>query len=79
MNKQTKKAHRRSDAPAHQTHHIKVEDICLILFGLFCILFIGGYYINNVPLTYLGIGLGFAAFVIQVHLNLSEEDDDYEI
>ena len=59
------------------TNYTQIENICLALFGAFLILFIGGYYIHNIPMTYLGLGLGLAGGIIQTHINLSG-DSDYE-
>lgn len=63
-------------APNHKhSYLIKVENTCLCLFIAFVILFIGGYYIHNEPMTYLGLGIGIAGFTIQTHINLNKEDD----
>ena len=59
------------------TNYTQIENRCLALFGAFLILFIGGYYIHNIPMTYLGLGLGLAGGIIQTHINLSE-DNEYE-
>lgn len=65
-----------SPAPNHTHIYLnKVENICLCLFMAFVILFIGGNYIQNDPMTYLGLGLGVAGFFIQTHINLNKEDD----
>lgn len=74
MTVQRKKA---QDKPAPKkntnTYYNEIENICLALFGAFLLLFIGGYYIHNQPMSFLGLGLGFAGMIIQVHLNLSKE------
>lgn len=62
-------------APSTHTYLNKVENICLCLFMAFVILFLGGYYIHNEPMTYLGLGIGIAGFTIQTHINLNKEDD----
>lgn len=79
MTEKRKKAQRQSSAPKKNTNtnNNEIENICLALFGAFLILFIGGYYIHNIPMTYLGLGLGLAGGIIQTHINLSE-DSDYE-
>lgn len=68
-----KKGTGKKPAPHTHTNLNTIENICLMLFGAFLILFIGGYYIHNEPMTYLGLGLGLAGFVIQIKLNLEEE------
>ena len=79
MTEKRKKAQRQSSAPKKNTksYYNEIENICLALFGAFLLLFIGGYYIHNQPMSFLGLGLGFAGMIIQVHLNLSE-DNEYE-
>lgn len=76
MTEKRKKAQRQSSAPLKNTNnnYNEVETICLALFGAFLLLFIGGYYIHNEPMSYLGLGLGFAGMIVQVHLNLSEDN-----
>ena len=75
MTKKRKKAQIES-APKKNTNtnYNGIENICLALFGAFLILFIGGNYIHNEPMSYLGLGLGFAGMMVQVHLNLSEDN-----
>ena len=77
MNKK-KKAQARRPAPI-PTRYIdinKIENICLMFFVIFLILFIWGYYIKNNSMMFLGAGLGLAASTIQVHINLSNEEDE---
>lgn len=75
MTEKRKKAQRQSSAPKKNTksNYNEIENICLALFGAFLLLFIGGYYIHNQPMAFLGLGIGFSGMVIQVHLNLSED------
>ena len=75
MTEKRKKAQTKS-APKKNTNnnYNGVENICLALFGAFLILFIGGTYIHNEPMAFLGLGLGLAGMTIQVHLNLSEDN-----
>ena len=76
MTEKRKKAQRQSSAPKKNTNtnNNEIENICLALFGAFLVLFIGGYYIHNQPMSFLGLGIGFSGMVIQVHLNLSEDN-----
>ena len=69
-----RKAQHRSTAPKPQSHLNRIERICLAFFGMFLILFLGGYYIHNTPITFLGLGIGFAGFVIQTDINLHENN-----
>lgn len=63
-------------APNHtHTNLTIIENTCLMFFITFLILFIGGYYIHNDAMTYLGLGIGIAGFTIQTHINLNKEDD----
>ena len=75
MSEKRKKAQTES-APKKNTNtnYNGIENICLVLFVAFLILFIGGYYIHNNPMTFLGLGIGFAGMVIQLHLNFSEDN-----
>ena len=63
--------------PAPHTHRYlnRIQNTCLFLFAAFVILFIGGIYIHNDPVTYLGLGVGAAGFVLQVIMNAGDEDD----
>ena len=74
MRREKEKAQHRGTAPNHTHHDInRVEKICLIFFAIFVVLYIGGYYLHNDPMTFLGLGIGVAGFVIQTDINLSEE------
>lgn len=69
-------APRRKQHPTNQNHFNRIENICLVFAVTFLILFIGGNFLNNEPMTFLGAGIGFAGMVIQLDINFSEEDDD---
>ena len=75
MSEKRKKAQTES-APKKNTNtnYSRIENICLVFAVTFLILFIGGYYIHNEPMTFLGLGIGFAGMVIQLHLNFSEDN-----
>ena len=77
MNKK-KKAQARRPAPISTRYRdiTRIENICLMFFAIFLILFIWGYYIKNNSMMFLGAGLGLAASTIQVHINLSNEEDE---
>ena len=75
MNETKKKAQHRSTAPNRitTTYLNRIESICLIYFLVFAILFIGGYYIHNTPLTFLGLGFGVSGAFIQIDITLSKK------
>ena len=78
MTDKKKKAQARRPAPIPTRYRdiTKIENICLMFFVIFLILFIWGYYIKNNSIMFLGAGIGLAAFTIQVHINLSNEEDE---
>ena len=74
MNRERKKAHRRNDAPQHQTNHIKSFWICLILFVIFFACMVAGKAANNVAIEFFGIGVGFALLLFTTNENLKEDE-----
>lgn len=73
MNEKRKMAHRRSDAPQHQTNHIKSFWVCLILFVIFFACMVAGKVTNNVAIEFFGAGVGFALLLTTTHENLTED------
>lgn len=61
-------------APNHtHTYLTKVEKLCLFLFVIFVIMFLGGYRLGNQPMEFIGLGIGVTACLVQAHINLEEE------
>lgn len=75
MNRERKKAHRRNDAPQHQTNHTKSTWICLILFIIFFTCAVAGKTTNNDAIKFFGIGVGFAMLLFITHENLKEDNE----
>lgn len=61
-------------APNHtHTYLTKVEKLCLFLFVIFVIMFLGGYRLGNQPMEFIGLGIGVTTCLVQAHINLEEE------
>lgn len=71
--KENKKGTGKKPAPHTHTNLTKVEKLCLMFFGLFLIMFLGGYKLGNQPMEFIGLGIGVTASLVQVYINLEEE------
>ena len=65
-------AHKKDNTQTH-IHYSKIEKICLLLFVIFVIMFLGGYRLGNQPMKFIGLGIGVTTCLVQAHINLEEE------
>ena len=59
-----------------QDHINKIENICLVLFAVYVVVFFAGVFTGNELMKGLGIGIGTTVAIIATIINTEEDGED---